>query len=289
MKHSFARRVRLPAVLATFALVTLSISSTAKPEESLRVTIKMPTRGICAHRGASLTHPENTLPAFREAIRLGAQMIEFDVAMTRDNEIVLMHDKTVDRTTNGSGPVSEYTLAEIQQLDAGGFKGPEFKGTQVPTLGQTLQMMPDNIWLNVHLKGSTQLAVETAKVIHAAQRTHQCFLACGRKEIEAARSVVPTIKHCNMDRQANHLKYVEQTVNMNAEFIQLLGGNSADPKHIQVAKQNSVTVNYCCSNSAEVISSLFKSGVQFPLVDDVSGMMQVAIEQGIPKLEPRFR
>lgn len=289
MKLSFARRSRRLAALATFALVPLCISSTAKSEESVRATIKMPTRGICAHRGASLTHPENTLPAFGEAIRLGAQMIEFDVAITRDNKVVLMHDQTVDRTTNGSGPVSEHTLAEIQQLDAGGFKGSEFKGTRVPTLVQTLQMMPDNIWLNVHLKGSDQLAIETAKIIQTAQRAHQCFLACGQKEIEAARSAVPTIKHCNMDRQANHLKYVEETVNIKAEFIQLLGGNSADPKHIQVARKNGVTVNYCCSNSAEVVSSLFKSGVQFPLVDDVSGMMAVAIKQGVPKLEPQFR
>ena len=59
----------------------------------------MPQRGICAHRGASENYPENTLPALRAAIKLGAQMIEIDVALTSDQQIVLMHDSTVDRTT----------------------------------------------------------------------------------------------------------------------------------------------------------------------------------------------
>ena len=63
--------------------------------EPANVSIQMPTRGICAHRGASDSHPENTLSAFREAIRLGAHMIEFDVALTKDNKLVLMHDTTL--------------------------------------------------------------------------------------------------------------------------------------------------------------------------------------------------
>lgn len=78
----------------------------------------MPARGICAHRGASDTHPENTIAAFREAIRLGAQMIEFDVALTKDGKLVLMHDRTIDRTTDGSGRVEEWLLADLKKLDA---------------------------------------------------------------------------------------------------------------------------------------------------------------------------
>ena len=63
----------------------------------------LPTRGICAYRGASNTHPENTRAAFREAIRLRAHIIEMDVCFTKDRQLVLMHDVTVDRTTNGGG------------------------------------------------------------------------------------------------------------------------------------------------------------------------------------------
>src|SRR5690606_35407546 len=81
-------------------------------------TCAMPLRGVCAHRGASATHPENTLSALREAIRLGAHMLEFDVRATLDGQLVLMHDPNVDRTTNGVGAVSEMNFDLLRKLDA---------------------------------------------------------------------------------------------------------------------------------------------------------------------------
>ena len=249
----------------------------------------MPKRGVCAHRGASTTHPENTISAFQEAIRLGAHMIELDVALTQDQHVILMHDSTIDRTTDGTGKVSNFSLTEIKQLDAGIYKGSKFAGTKVPTLQETLAIMPVNIWINVHLKGNANLAKATARIIHSEGRMHQCFLACGSTEIEAARSLYPEIKHCNMERQANSLQYVQETINMRAEFIQLLGGNHADPAHIETAKQQNIQINYCCTNSAEVIRKLFDVGVQFPLVDDVEGMLREAEACGIPRLKPVYR
>src|SRR5512139_3351063 len=68
-------------------------------------TVALPQRGICAHRGGN-AFPENTLPALREAVRLGVQMVEFDLAITRDGVLVLMHDRTVNRTTDGQGRVA---------------------------------------------------------------------------------------------------------------------------------------------------------------------------------------
>ena len=110
---------------------------------------EMPGRGICAHRGASTTHPENTVAALKEAIRLGVHMIEFDVALTKDKKLVLMHDSTLDRTTNGSGAVSDFTLAQLKELDAGSFKGEQFKDIRIPTLQEALDLMPENIWLSL--------------------------------------------------------------------------------------------------------------------------------------------
>ena len=102
--------------------VVIGVQSGSAAEGDATTGIQMPSRGICAHRGASDTHPENTLAAFREAIQLGAHMIEFDVALSKDGQLVLMHDTTVDRTTDGDGPVSELTLAELKKLDAVGSK-----------------------------------------------------------------------------------------------------------------------------------------------------------------------
>jgi glycerophosphoryl diester phosphodiesterase len=106
-------------------------------------------RPVIAHRGASGQLPENTLAAFRRAIELGADAIEFDVRLTRDGVPVVIHDPTVDRTTNGSGPVHSFTLAELRQLDAGArftldgrtfpFRG---RGWTPPTLEEVLIAFP---------------------------------------------------------------------------------------------------------------------------------------------------
>src|SRR4051794_12907483 len=86
-----------------------------------------------AHRGEHLVHPENTIPAFEEAIRAGADFIEVDVRTTSDGKLVLQHDATVDRCTNGHGEVAKMTFDEIRALDAGMKRGPQFAGTKVPT------------------------------------------------------------------------------------------------------------------------------------------------------------
>jgi glycerophosphoryl diester phosphodiesterase len=90
------------------------------------------------HRGASLAAPENTIPAYEAAGKAGAWGAEADLQLTLDEEWVLMHDDTVDRTTDGTGDVSTLTLAEIQALDAGSWKNAYFTGTRVPTLSEYL-------------------------------------------------------------------------------------------------------------------------------------------------------
>lgn len=93
---------------------------------------------LCAHRGYSTAAPENTIPALRIARAHGATVAEIDVQLTRDGEIVLMHDDLLDRTTDGHGPVAAHDLAAIARLDAGAWMGPEFAGTRVPTLAEAL-------------------------------------------------------------------------------------------------------------------------------------------------------
>lgn len=96
-----------------------------------------------AHRGASAYAPENTVAAFDEAIRLGAAAIEFDVRVTADGVPVVLHDETVDRTTNGRGRVNELTRLELLRLDAGSWMHPRFAGTRIPTLAEALAAVDD--------------------------------------------------------------------------------------------------------------------------------------------------
>ena len=107
-----------------------------------------------AHRGASGHRPENTLVAFRHAIALGTDMVEVDCQLTRDGAPVILHDETLDRTTDGRGPLGRRTLAEVRALDAGSWFSPEFAGERVPTLEETVETLRDGgVGLNLELKG----------------------------------------------------------------------------------------------------------------------------------------
>jgi glycerophosphoryl diester phosphodiesterase len=121
-----------------------------------------------AHRGASALAPENTIEAFRVAVEAGAGGLELDVHMTRDGHIVVIHDATVDRTTNGSGAISEMTLDELRRLDAGHTFSPDGgstrhyrgRGVRVPTLGEVLEEFPV-VAVNIEIKAGTPGIEET--------------------------------------------------------------------------------------------------------------------------------
>jgi glycerophosphoryl diester phosphodiesterase len=108
---------------------------------------------IYAHRGASGYAPENTMAAFREALRLGADGIELDVQLTRDGEAVVLHDHTIDRTSNGRGWLKDFTLAELRQYDFGSWFDSAFRGEPLPTLDETLAWLaPTALRLNIEIK-----------------------------------------------------------------------------------------------------------------------------------------
>jgi glycerophosphoryl diester phosphodiesterase len=91
-----------------------------------------------AHRGASGYAPENTRAAFDRALALGSDAVETDVQLTADGELVIFHDGTVERTSDGRGPLADYTLAELRRLDLGGWFAPEFAGQRVLTVAEML-------------------------------------------------------------------------------------------------------------------------------------------------------
>jgi glycerophosphoryl diester phosphodiesterase len=105
-----------------------------------------------AHRGASAVAPPNTLVAFDKAVELGADAVEFDVHLSADGIPVVIHDFTVDATTDGSGRVADMTLAQLKQLDAGSRFDPAFAGQRIPTLAEVLETVESHLLLNIELK-----------------------------------------------------------------------------------------------------------------------------------------
>src|SRR5699024_1122413 len=103
-------------------------------------------------RGASGYAPENTIAAFDKAVEMKADYFELDVQRSKDGQLVLIHDTTVDRTTNGTGAVKDLTLKELKSLDAGSWFDEKYAGEKIPTLGETLDRHRGKIKILIELK-----------------------------------------------------------------------------------------------------------------------------------------
>ena len=111
---------------------------------------------VHAHRGGAGLAPENTLAAFRKALELGVDVLEMDMHVSRDGEIVIIHDDTLDRTTDGRGPVGGFSVAELKQRDAGSRFSPQYKGEPIPTLREVIALVQssgnDRVRMNIETK-----------------------------------------------------------------------------------------------------------------------------------------
>jgi glycerophosphoryl diester phosphodiesterase len=119
--------------------------------------MRAPLPLVIAHRGASATAPENTIAAFERALTDGADAIQLDVHLSRDDHPVVIHDPTLERTTDGSGPVRGHTMRELKRLDAGAWRGPAFAGQRLQTLQEVLERFRGRTRFWIELKGGPDL------------------------------------------------------------------------------------------------------------------------------------
>jgi glycerophosphoryl diester phosphodiesterase len=128
-----------------------------------------PRPTVFAHRGSSSHAPENTIAAFERAVEQSAHAIEFDVQLSADGHVVVMHDSTVDRTTDGIGKVCDLSLSTLKQLDAGSFFDRSFRGERIPTLDDVFESAGSRILMNIELKPELlfyhQLPEKVAQVV----------------------------------------------------------------------------------------------------------------------------
>lgn len=125
---------------------------------------------IIAHRGAKGMAPENTLGAFRLGLEQGCNAIELDVHLSKECEIIVCHDETLDRTTNGKGRIFDKELADIQTLDAGSWHSEAYKGEKVPTLDEVFDLVPSSIMINVEVKHSYDEQMEKQLIAFLRER-----------------------------------------------------------------------------------------------------------------------
>ncbi|CAN5358250.1 glycerophosphodiester phosphodiesterase [soil metagenome] len=140
------------SLLLLLPLLLLLIAGGAYAYDPIPDDAMNPKPLIIAHRGASGSAPENTLSSFKKAIDVGVDFVELDIHLSKDGELIVIHDATLDRTTTGKGPVQDKTLAELQQLDAGSWYGEAFKNEPLPTLRQVLELVNGQTKVLIEIK-----------------------------------------------------------------------------------------------------------------------------------------
>lgn len=123
-----------------------------------------------AHRGASGRAPENTHAAFAAALALGAEAIELDCQLSADGELVVIHDETLERTTDGRGPVGDRTWSELARLDAGTWFDRSYEGERLPRLADVLAQVRDRVLLNVEIKSARDVGTIETKLVELVAR-----------------------------------------------------------------------------------------------------------------------
>lgn len=156
---SYSKPSSMPTPFYLTALVALATflgGCTTMPEREFQTIddyFDLYTRPVViAHRGFSGIAPENTLVAVRKAIEADADMVELDFSLTKDGEVVCIHDDTLERTTDGAGLVADATWEEIQQLDAGSWFSEEYAGEPVPHLNDVLDLVQGKMLINIEIK-----------------------------------------------------------------------------------------------------------------------------------------
>jgi glycerophosphoryl diester phosphodiesterase len=193
-----------------------------------------PSRSVVAiaHRGEHLHNPENTIPAFEEAIRVGSDFIEVDVQTTADGKLVLSHDGTVERCTNGHGKVSEMTFDQVEALDAGIKTGPEFAGTRIPTFDQVLDLARGRIGVYVDVKNAS--ARDLVAHIDGHGMTENVVIYCGLNLAKQIQELNPKLKVMPESNTVEHSKLLIEQLHPK---VIAFGARDFTPEIIAVVKQ----------------------------------------------------
>lgn len=222
---------------------------------------------VIAHRGASGTHPENTLPAFVRAVALGAAMIELDVQLTRDDAVVVIHDATVNRTTDGVGPVRHHTLADLQRLDAGTWFGSGFRDTRVPTLAEVLEAIP--LPINVELKpdGGAGLEERTLAVVADAGALQRVvFSSFAATRLDRLRALSSTADLAVLEASTNVERALACAQRVRATAVHIRKSRSA-PMGIAAGHAKGLAVRVWTVNAPRDFACLAEAGVDAVFTD----------------------
>jgi glycerophosphoryl diester phosphodiesterase len=238
---------------------------------------------VIAHRGFSWRGPENTLASYRLAIEAGAEMAECDVHLSKDGVPVVIHDGMLTRTTNGAGNVKDHTLAELQALDAGGWKSSEFEGEPIPTLSALLKLVKGKLRLVVEIK---EPAIEQAvvDVIHESGISPSdlmifSFHRSVVKNIAKIEPALPTtwlLSHLP-GKKGDRATLLSEAVKIRASAVGL-SKKRVDAQFVQLAHAHGLPVYVYTVNEKPEMRALARMGVDALISDRPDLLLQVLAE-----------
>ncbi|MGE7691706.1 glycerophosphodiester phosphodiesterase [Lysinibacillus sp. NPDC097214] len=236
---------------------------------------------IFAHRGVSAHYPENTMAAFEVASKLPITGIELDVHLTADRELVVIHDETIDRTSNGSGHVKDYTLQELRAYDYGSWFSPKFEDESIPTLGDVLELFAGtNHRINIELKTDVfpydGIEALVIREVAAYQMTE--------------RVIISSFNHESIQIISQRAPYIEKAALFAEILIDFTGYTALIPanaihvslptafrKSVQEALNEGATVRVYTVNDIENAKQLQQLGVQGIFTDDPEKIVSALI------------
>lgn len=240
----------------------------------------LPLPRVCAHRGLHIVVPENSLPALGAAVAMGAEEIEFDVWSTKDGELVLVHDKSLERLSDGEGFVWEHTYEELLALDFG-FKANEgFRGMKVSTLEEALKKLACHTVMNIHIKSPNNVdpwdEKNLEKLIGLIYKydcqNHIYFMTGNDTVLRQLKNMAPDLKLC-VGAGNDAWGIVDRAIAMGCPMVQLYKGKF-DQAMIDKAHAHNIRCNVYWSNDEEEAIRFLEMGIDTILTDNYCHIAQ---------------
>ena len=225
---------------------------------------------VCAHRGFNTVAPENSLPAFGAAVAMGAEEIEFDLWFTKDGEVVSIHDSTLERVSNGTGNVWEYTLEELRALDFGGKMGEKFEGMTIPMFEDILKKFACHCVMNIHLKTAGDRPEYLDKVVRLIQK-YDCekyvyFMSGQDAVLERRQREYPHITRC-CGAGDGAWEIVDRAIRYGCKKVQLFKPYF-NQEMIDKAHEHGIACNVFWSDDAKETEEFLRMGIDTILTND---------------------
>ena len=240
---------------------------------------KLPYPRVCSHRGFNTIAPENTMAAFRSAVALGADELEMDIWPTKDHRLVVCHDDTVDRTSNGSGRIIDLTWEEIKRFNIGEKYAPQYDGLKYPLFEEILQCFARQVIINLHIKSIGHVEEydhdnfrNIVELIYKYDCQEHVYIAGEEDVLRTAEKLTPQIPRCVIDGKQD-FNLVKLAKKYGCKKIQLYSNRILEQDYftqemIDEAKSAGIRCNmFWTDNPAEVIGFL-KRGIDTILTND---------------------